>query len=97
MTDSLPDMYGIGDVFSMPKPYCEKLRFRVREIKQEPHWDGPQYAMQLYSYRITKEHGTGWVWFNRSHDRHVTAEQMAEQGYRMVSRGCQPEQMKLFG
>lgn len=83
--------YRIGDVFSMPKPAGERIRLRVREVVKVDCWDGPQYALQLYSKLIGIER---WGWFDRGHDRFMTEKQIDENQLTLVERA--PYQMSLF-
>jgi hypothetical protein len=87
--------YRPGDIFTTPEPTHPDCRFRVRDIEQEPHWDSPQYSLQLYTLINSK---TGeFAWHNRDHDRHFTAERMEEIGLVLVERGKPVEtQLELF-
>lgn len=91
MFDEHKILYRIGDVFLVPKPASEKLRLRVREIVKMDYWDGPQYALQLYTKMIGVD---TFGWMNRGHDRFMTEKQIDERGLVLVERA--PCQMSLF-
>lgn len=87
--------YRPGDIFTTPCPSHPDCRFRVRDIEQEPYWDGPQYALQLYTLIDIKTGEFGWL--NRDHDRHFTGDQILKNGLVLVERGKPVEtQLELF-
>jgi len=77
--------YRVGDIFTCTEPTHPDCRFRIRDIEKLDHWDGPQYAMQLYTLFNIKN--GDFCWHNRGHDRHMTNDQIKKNGLTRIKRG----------